>query len=281
MSQERIAVIGGRGKTGGRVMERLRLRGVPAYAASRSTDPGFDWTDRASWPGALAGATAAYVTYQPDLAVPRAADDIAAFAAIAADCGLEHVVLLSGRGEEGAVASEARLRRAPIDHTVLRASWFAQNFSEGAFLDGILAGELALPAGAVPEPFVSVDDVADVAVAALTDPAHRNRTWELTGPRLLTFAEAVAEIAEASGRDIRYLTVPAGPFLAGMRRAGLDEEAVWLLEDLFTRTLDGRNARVEPDIERILGRPAEDFADHARRVAAGGAWRPAQLQPAD
>ena len=178
--------------------------------------------------------------------MPRAADDVEAFSAAAAEGGLEHVVLLSGRGEEGAVASEERLRRAPIDHTILRASWFSQNFSEGAFLDGILAGELTLPADKIAEPFVSVDDVADVALEALCNPAHRNQSYELTGPRLLTFADAVAEIAAASGRDIRYRAVPAGAFLADLRQAGFDEQLVWLLEDLFIRTLDGRNAKVMP-----------------------------------
>ncbi|HVH02450.1 MAG TPA: NmrA family transcriptional regulator, partial [Amaricoccus sp.] len=167
MTDEVIFIVGGLGKTGRRVLRRLAARGIAARAVSRGTSPRFDWTDRASWEPALAGATAAYVTYQPDLAVPQAAYDIAAFAEAAAAAGVRHVVLLSGRGEDGA---------APIEHTVLRAAWFAENFSEGGFRDGILAGELALPAGAVCEPFVSADDIADAAVAALTDTAHRNRT---------------------------------------------------------------------------------------------------------
>ena len=166
-----IVLVGGLGKTGGRVRERLAARGIAARPASRGTSPAFDWTERATWGPALAGASAAYVAYQPDLAVPHAADDIAAFADTAASVGVGHIVLLSGRGEDGAVASEARLRAAPVEHTVLRAAWFAENFSEGDFRAGILAGELALPAGSVREPFVSTDDIADAAVAALTDPA--------------------------------------------------------------------------------------------------------------
>ena len=244
-----------------------RIRRVALDAARR-----FDWTGRAGWAAALDGATAAYVAYQPDLSVPRGAEDIAAFAAVAAERGVAHVVLLSGRGEDGAVAAEARLRAAPIEHTVLRASWFAQNFTEGAFVDGILAGELALPAGAVAEPFVSVDDVADVAVEALLDPAHRGRTFELTGPRLLTFAEAVGEIAAATGRDIRYRTVAMDDYIAEMRGAGLPGELLWLMQDLFTNTLDGRNASVRRDVENVLGRKPEDFADFARQAAREGAW---------
>jgi uncharacterized protein YbjT (DUF2867 family) len=200
--QRRVVIVGGLGKTGRRVFERLTARGVDAYAVSRSSDPGFDWMDRSTWPLALHGATAAYVAYQPDLALPRAADDVGALARIAAEVGVEHIVMLSARGEKGAIRSEERLRHAPLDHTILRAPWFAQNFREGAFLDDIIAGDLALPAGEVREPFVSVDDIADAAVEALCVPAHLGRTYEITGPRSLRFADAVAEIATASGMRI-------------------------------------------------------------------------------
>ena len=279
MTDEVIFIVGGLGKTGRRVLRRLAARGIAARAVSRGTSPRFDWTDRASWEPALAGATTAYVTYQPDLAVPRAADDVAAFAAAAAAAGVRHAVLLSGRGEDGAVASEARLRAAPIEHTVLRAAWFAENFSEGGFRDGILAGELALPAGAVCEPFVSADDIADAAVAALTDPAHRNRTYELTGPRLLSFADAVAEVAAATGRPVAYRTVPVADFLDGLRAEGFDDGMLWLMRDLFANTLDGRNASVADDLPRLLGRPARDLAEVVAEAARAGAWRvPAEAE---
>ncbi len=279
MTDEVIFIVGGLGKTGRRVLRRLAARGIAARAVSRGTSPRFDWTDRATWEPALAGATAAYVTYQPDLAVPQAADDVAAFAAAAAAAGVRHVVLLSGRGEDGAVASEARLRAAPLDHTVLRAAWFAENFSEGGFRDGILAGELALPAGAVREPFVSADDIADAAVAALTDPAHRNRTYDLTGPRLLSFAEAVAEVAAVTGRPVAYRTVPVADFLDGLRAEGFDDGMLWLMQDLFASTLDGRNASVADDLPRLLGRPARDLAEVVAAAARAGAWRvPAEAE---
>jgi uncharacterized protein YbjT (DUF2867 family) len=270
--ERRIAIVGGLGKTGRRVFDRLTARGIPAFAASRSSRPGFDWLDRSTWPLALRGATAAYVTYQPDLGIERAADDIGTLAAVAAEAGVEHVVLLSGRGEARARRAEERLRRAPLDHTILRASRLAQDFSEGAFLEGILAGDLALPAGEVREPFVSADDIADAAVEALCDPVHVGRTYEITGPRSLRFAEAVAEIAAASGRDVRYRPVPTQEFLSTLRKAGKPEDLVWLMEDLFTHTLDGRNETVTPDVERILGRRAVDFTDYARRAGQQGAW---------
>lgn len=273
MAENEIVIIGGLGKTGGRVAARLKARGVAFRSASRSTSPAFDWTDRASWAAALGDAKTAYVTYQPDLAVPAAADDIGALAEAARKTGVEHVVLLSGRGEDSAVASEERLKASGLDYTVLRASWFNQNFSEGVFLDGILAGALALPADRVREPFVDLDDVADAAVEALLNPAHRSKTYELTGPHLLSFADAVAEIAAASGREIGYVPLPLPVFLEEMRAAGLPEDLLWLMTELFTNTLDGRNESIHTDIEDLIGRPARAFSSFAREIAMTGTWR--------
>lgn len=272
MQNSTVAIIGGLGKTGSRVAERLEARGITVRAASRSTTPSFDWQDRGTWHQALEGVSAAYVTFQPDLAVAWAAEAIAAFAAAAIDAGVKHIVLLSGRGEDGAVLSEARLKAAGVDYTVLRASWFNQNFSEGAFVDGILHGKLTLPAGDVPEPFVDADDLADAAVECLTNPRHRNQTYEMTGPRALTFRQAVAEIALASGRHIGYETIPIDAFITEMTAYGLPQEATDLLHELFTQVLDGRNSPVKDGISQILGRPAKDFSDYANQTAATGIW---------
>jgi uncharacterized protein YbjT (DUF2867 family) len=215
----------------------------------------------------------AYVTYQPDLAVAGSAEAIAELGRIARVKGLEQVILLSGRGEPGAQRAEAALQAAGVPWTIVRASWFNQNFSEGYLVDGVLAGELALPAGPVPEPFIDVDDIADIVVAALTDERHVNKLYEVTGPRALTFAEAVAEIAAAVGRPVRYRQVPPQAFAAAMQQAGVPADIIALLDELFTVVLDGRNARVMPGVEEALGHPARDFADYARRAAAAGAWR--------
>lgn len=198
----RVVIIGGPGKTGRRVLDRLAARGIDTCAVSRSSEPRFDWLDRSTWPRALHGATAAYVADHPDLAAPRAADDIGTLANIAAEVGIEHIVLLSGRGADGAPRSEERLRRAPLDHTILRVPRFAENFGEGAILDGIIAGDLALPAGDFREHFISADEIADAAVEALCDPVHIGRTYELGGPRSLRFADAAAGIAAARRADV-------------------------------------------------------------------------------
>ncbi|MGY5801464.1 SDR family oxidoreductase [Rhizobium sp. LEGMi12c] len=267
-----IAIIGGLGKTGGRVAERLKGRGITVRAASRSTIPRFDWLDRNTWHQALEGASAAYVTFQPDLSVDWAAEAIGVLAKTAAEAGVGHIVLLSGRGEDGAVRSEEELKVAGIDYTVLRASWFSQNFSEGAFMDGILQGKLALPAGDVPEPFVDADDIADAAVECLIDPRHRNQTYELTGPYALTFRQAVSEIAAASNRTVQYETVPIEAFIAEMTAYGLPQETTDLLHELFTQVLDGRNSPVMDGVSQILGTKAKNFSDYARETAATGIW---------
>jgi len=198
----RVVIISGPGRTAHLVLERLAARGVDASAVSRASEPAFDWLDRTTWPRALHGATAAYVAGHPDLAAPRAADDIGTLAHIAAELGIEHIVLLSTRGAYGALQSEERLRRAPLDHTILRAAWFGQDRGEGAMRDGIGAGDVALPADNIRAPFTSADDIADAAVEALCDPVHLGRTYDLTGRRPLRFADAIATITAARPRGV-------------------------------------------------------------------------------
>ncbi len=265
-------VLGGTGKTGRRVVERLASRGVPTRVASRSANPSFDWRDRSGWDAVLDGVTAAYVSYAPDLAIPGATDAVRAFVERAVERGVQRVVLLSGRGEKEAQLCERIVQRAGIEWTVVRASWFNQNFSEGEFLDMVLAGEITLPAGEVGEPFVDVDDIADVAVAALTEDGHDGQVYELTGPRLLTFAQAVDEIARATRREIKYVQIPPEAFAAGIAESGAPDDIAWLLDYLFSTVLDGRNAHVCDGVNRALGRKPTDFAEYSRRIAASGAW---------
>ena len=274
-AQDTTLVIGATGKTGRRVAERLRARDVPVRAGSRSGEPPFDWDDRSTWGAALDGATSAYVSFYPDLAVPGAPEAIAALAEAALGSGTRRLVLLSGRGEEEAQRSEQALQASGVpEWTIVRCSWFNQNFSEGYFLDSLLAGELALPAGAVAEPFVDVEDIADVATAALTEDGHAGRLYELTGPRLLTFEEAVGEIAAAAGRPIRYAEVPLDAWMAEMAEEGVPEDVLSLLGFLFSEVLDGRNAQLTNGVQEALGREPRDFRDFARATAATGLWTP-------
>jgi uncharacterized protein YbjT (DUF2867 family) len=266
-------VLGATGKTGRRVLERLEARGVPTRSGSRSADPPFDWDDRETWEPALEGVDAVYISYFPDLAVPGSVDLVGGFARLAAERGVRRLVLLAGRGEEEAERCEQAVREAGApEWTIVRSTWFDQNFSEAFMAEAVVDGVLALPVTDVREPFVDAEDIADVAVAALTEPGHHGETYELTGPRLLTFADAVAEIAEASGRDVRYQPIPLDTFKAALTDLGLSPDELWLLTYLFTEVLDGRNAKLADGVQRALGREPRDFREFAREAAASGAW---------
>lgn len=272
-------VIGGRGKTGRRVAQRLRSLGVEIRIGSRTSDVPFDWEDRSTWAAALRDVDSVYLTFYPDLAVPGSADKVGAFARLARTSGVSRLVVLTGRGEPEAQRAERVVRAAFPDATILRSSWFAQNFSESFLVDPVLSGDIALPAGTAAEPFIDADDIADVAVVALRDDRHRGQLYELTGPRLLTFADAAAEIARATGREVHYTPVTASQFVQALLEEDVPEDLVRLMVDLFTVTLDGRNAYVTDGVSRALGREPRDFTDYARAAAAGGVWDP-QVAPA-
>ena len=273
-AQGLTVVIGGTGKTGRRVAERLAGTGHAVRIGSRTGVPAFDWADPAGWARVLDGAEAVYVAYHPDLAFPGAADAVGALARRAARSGVRRVVLLSGRGEPGAQAAERELAAAGTEWAVVRASFFAQNFSEGFLVDAVRAGVLALPAGEVGEPFVDADDLADVAVAALTAPAAPNRVYEVTGPRLLTFAEVAAELSAAAGHEVVYLPLTRDEFVAGMVAEGVPADVAGAYGELFGEVLDGRNAFVTDGVRAALGRPPRDFATYAVAAAATGVWSP-------
>ncbi len=270
--KQTILVMGGTGKTGRRVVERLTACGLPVRVGSRAGNPPFDWENRATWEPALDGVKAVYIAYYPDLAVPGAVEVVGSFAELAVTKGARRLVLLAGRGEPEAELAEQAVRNSGAELTVLRSTWFNQNFSEDYMLEHVLNGEVALPAGHTPEPFVDAEDIAAVAVAALTEAGHAGQTYELTGSRLLTFAQAVEEIAQATGRDIRYVPISIEQHAAAAAEHGLPGEVIDLLTYLFGEVLDGRNAHLADGVQRALGREPRDFSDYARTTAATGVW---------
>ncbi|UVK40010.1 NAD(P)H-binding protein [Mesorhizobium sp. AR10] len=267
-----ILILGGTGKIGRRLAERLMARGLPVRIGSRSGTPSFDWEDNATWGPAIQGVGAVYISYYPDLSVPGAAEAVGAFAKLAVQNGIARLVLLSGRGETEAQRAEEMLKASGADWTILRCAWFAQNFSESFLLDPLLEGEVALPVGNVGEPFVDADDIADAAVTALTQQGHVGQLYELTGPRLLSFADAIAEIGKAAGRNIRFKQISHADFAAAIEAHELPAEFAWLLNELFTEVLDGRNEALTDGVQRVLGRAPKDFSDYTTETAASGIW---------
>jgi uncharacterized protein YbjT (DUF2867 family) len=270
-----VLVIGGNGKTGARVVQRLEALGYGVRAASRSGKTRFDWNDQQTWQPAMEGVQAMYITFQPDLAVPGSVEAIHALTQMAKQNNVQQVVLLSGRGETEAQLCEKVVIDTGMRWTIVRASWFNQNFSEGHLAEPIQAGYVALPAGDVKEPFIDTDDIADVAVAALTDSRHDGQIYEVTGPRLLTFREAMQEIAAATGREIVFEQIPMESYASTLRQYGLPDDLIWLLRYLFTEVLDGRNEYISDGVERALGRKPTDFKEFVRKNAATGIWNQA------
>ncbi len=268
-----ILVLGATGKTGRRTVGRLVARGIPTRQGSRSGFPSFDWNNEANWNDCLVGVESVYINYAPDLAMPGATDSIQAFVDRATEHRVKRLVLLSGRGEEEAKACERIIQESGIDWTIVRASWFNQNFSEGAFVEMVQAGQIVLPDVDTPEPFVDVDDIADVAVAALTETGHAGEIYEVTGPRLLKLADVAAELSRATGRSIEFAPVPHDAFVAGVAQSGAPKDVVWMLDYLFATVLDGRNAYLTDGVQRALGREPKDFADFAAEVATTAVWR--------
>ncbi|MEM7000025.1 MAG: NmrA family transcriptional regulator [Pseudomonadota bacterium] len=273
MTHQQILIVGANGKTGARVQSRLHQAGISTRGVSRSTTPAFDWGDSSNWAAALSSMDAAYLTYHPDLSVPAAEEHIRRFCELATTSGLQHVVLLSGRGEEGAARSERVLRASGLEWNIVQASWFAQNFSEDFMLDAVLGGELVIPAGTATEPFIDLDDLADVVVATFLEPGLRNRLFEVTGPRSISFGDCMAEISSALNRPIRLTEVAMPDYVDSLRAQGVPEYLVELLPSLFADVFDGRNAHCASGVREALGRPATDFGDFARKTAASGVWQ--------
>ncbi len=271
MTQQTILVLGATGKTGSRIVTRLEDRGHAVRRGSRNSKTPFDWEKPQTWPAILDGVSAAYISYFPDIAFPGAVEQVAAFSALAREKGLQRLVLLTGRGEFHAERAEGVVRNSGVPFTIVRAAWFAQNYSEGALLEPVMAGVLPMPAGDVREPIIDVDDIADVAVAALTEEGHTGELYEVTGPRLMTFAEMAAELSRAMGRTVQYVPISFEDFHAEIINAS-GEMIADVITDIARETLDGRNANTADGVQRALGRAPRDFSDFADEAAKSGAW---------
>lgn len=273
MKQKQILILGGKGKTGSRVVERLHNLGYTnVRIGSRSETPAFDWEDQNTWLEVIKGMHTVYITFQPDLAIPTAVETIIKFTSLAVEQGVDKMILLSGRGEKEAQLCEEVVMKTAPNWAIVRASWFNQNFSESVFLDPILAGHVALPRAEALEPFTDANDIADVVVQTIIDDKHNKQIYELTGPRLLTIPQAISEISDACGRNIQFQALTLEENVQFLRSIQLPEDHIWLVNYLFEEVLDGRNATVTSDIEKVLGRKATDFSEYARITAAFGIW---------
>lgn len=271
--QSNILVIGGTGKTGRKVVELLKNQNQNVRIGSRNESPSFNWDDPNSWQKALEGMDKVYIVYYPDLAVPGAFESIQGLIEIAKKTGVKKAVLLSGKGEKEAERCEQVVANSGLDYTLVRASWFNQNFSESFFLDPILAGHIALPMPNTRIPFVDTGDIAEVVVEALMNETHNGKTYEITGPNALTFEEAINIIADSTGRDLKYQAVSQEEYNTMMKAAGVPADYIWLFDYLFREVLGNPNNHViTSDVEKVLGRKATDFKAYTIKTAKTGVW---------
>ena len=271
--EQKILVIGGTGKTGSRVAKNLSQLGNDVRIAGRKTKPAFDWENPDTYDAALKDMDRAYIVYYPDLAVPGARDAIRTLTDKVLKAGLDKVVLLSGKGEKEAEACEQIVADSGLNYTIVRASWFNQNFSEGAFLEFILDGAVALPMPDAEIPFVDADDIAEVVAKVLLDDSFNGETITATGPRKLTYREAVETMAAEIGREIHYQPISIEEFKDGMKAAGLPDSYVWLFSYLFEEVLGNPdNQEVSHDVQKVLGREATDFRDYVTKTLTTGVW---------
>jgi uncharacterized protein YbjT (DUF2867 family) len=269
-----ISVLAASGKSGRRVVAALRAAGHHVRAASRSAEVRFDWADPRTWPAVADGAGALY------LVAPEDPSPLPSFVDLVQEAGVKRVVLLSGRGVEAwgdrygraVAAAEDVVRGSDLDWTIIRANNFMQNFTEDLWHAPLLAGRLGLPTAGVPEPFVDVDDVAAVAARLLATDGYAGRTIDLTGPTALTFAEAVATIAAAAGRSIRYDELTPAAYAEELRAAGVGEEWVAELSGMFEILREGHLAAPATGVEDVLGRPPRSFVGWVAHIAPTGAW---------
>lgn len=271
-TEKTFLVLGGNGKTGSRVVKRLLEKNYNVKIGSRSAEIPFIWEDPSSWEPVLKDIDAVYITFQPDLAMSGGVETISSFSKIAVELGVKKLVLLSGRGEPEAQECEEAVIHSGADWTIVRASWFCQNFSEGNFLESIQACHVALPVGNVREPFIDVDDIADVVIASLTDDKHNGQIYEVTGPRLMTFKQAVEEIAATTGKTIYYKEISIDDYIVTLREYNVPDVIINLITYLFTEVLDGRNESITDGVECALGRKPTDFYEYAKKAAKTGVW---------
>jgi uncharacterized protein YbjT (DUF2867 family) len=263
---QNVLIVGATGKTGSKVYDLLSnvLPTSQIKAASRTSDVVFDWSQSATWLPALQGVSHVYLTYFPDLAAPTSAEHISSFCTLAKSLDVQHITLLSGRGEPAAQACEDILINSGLSWTIVRASWFNQNFSNGFFKTFIDVGHIHLPVDSVREPFIDVNDIAEIAAQSILDKKHKSKLYEVTGPELLTLRDVAEQFSKVLGRPIIFKTVSEKEFSATMSAEQVCKEVIELLNFLFTEVLDGRNEYLTNGVEEALGRKPTSFSEFIR-----------------
>jgi uncharacterized protein YbjT (DUF2867 family) len=274
-----ILLLGGTGKTARRIAPRLRLAGATVRTAARSNaDVRFDWDDPTTHDAALEGIDTVYLV-PPSLRLDHA-PLVIAFLDRAHAAGVTHVTALSARGVNFAPPEAAMraieldlLARTGLTTAILRPGWFMQDFDEYIFQPSIAAdGEIVAPTGDGTEPFIHVEDIADVAAITLLE--RRAGEFTLSGPQALTFAEVAARITRVAGRVVTHVDPPVAEWVAA---AQVPPDYAALLGMLFDQIRAGTLASLTDDVERVTGHAPRSFDDYLSDPAVAAAWKAPSL----
>ena len=267
-----VLVLGASGKAGSLVADKVEAAGHSARRASRSSAVPFDWDDRSTWAPALTGIDAVFFLPTETLGL----DDRAAFVGAVETAGVKRIVQLSVRGLGGPDdfdPSEQAVVNSTLAWTLLRPCWFAQDFSaKEYFLDGVRAGTLATPAGDGLEPFIHAEDIADVAVAALLTPDHEGKVYELSGPELLSFADALAIIGDVTGREITHVDATVDDSAATLEKNGHPTAAARAVAEFLQAISTGADAFLSAGVRDAIGKEPRSFRSYVEAAAARGDW---------
>jgi len=264
-----VLIIGGKGKNGRRVAEKLKSHKFNPIVTTRTINAHveneryFDWNDSSTFGPALKNIEIVYIVH-PDTSMLGAEQQIEGLITEMMNQSVSKAVLLSGRGQASVEKCEKILMQSQLDWTVIRSAWFNQNFSEGHFLHGIRSGEVTFMADTVKEPFVDLEDLSDVVVECLIDAVHNGKIYEVTGPELLTFAEAVNVIGVKLKRNIQYQYLNQEAYRQYLKNAGLDEFIAAHMTQAFSEILDGRNENIGKGVTHVLGRDPIKFTDFVK-----------------
>ena len=268
-------ILGGTGRTGSLLADKLTRHGVTARtAARRGADVRFDWDDKATYAPALAGADRLYLV-TPVLRVTYA-EQVAEFLDLAEATGVRHVTFLSAYNADQAPAGidiaaieNDLAARTAVTSSVLRPAWVMQNFADDHL--PVIDGVITAPSRGGREAFVDAEDIASVAAQTLLRPeAHAGARYDLTGPQALTFAEAADIISSVSGRLIAYHDIDQEAWIGGALAMGVPADYAVMLRWLTGAVISGNGATPADDIEKVTGRAATSFRTFAERSSQ--AW---------
>lgn len=269
----KILVTTPRGKVGSEVVQLLKDRatlrlGAHALEETARAFPGlevarFDLNDAASVEAAVRGVDAVYLAAPGDFPPEPGKRLVDA----AKRAGAKKVVLLSAMGVDAAPQSplrqvELHLEESGLEWTVLRPTWFMQNFST-SHARSIGAGALAEPAADQKTAFIDARDIAAVAAKALLEGGHAGKTYTLTGPELLSRADVAAALSRELGRPVAYQPLTDEQFRAAMK-PHLPASYLELLSTLYAGVRQGWTERQTDDVQRVLGRAPIGFAQFVK-----------------